>query len=47
MLFNNHEELTFTQVKEMTNIDDKEILQALLYLCSPKQKIIDKQDAKK
>lgn len=47
MLFNTHSELTFTQVKEMTNIDDTEIVQALLYLCSPKQKIIDKADAKK
>ena len=26
MLFNNYSELTFTQVKEMTNIDDQEIV---------------------
>ena len=47
MLFNNHEELTYTQVKEMTNIKEKEILKALLSLCNPNKKIIDKQDAKK
>jgi len=47
MLFNKHPELTFTQVKEMTNIPDSEILPALIYLCNPKQKIIDKENSKK
>ena len=47
MLFNKHQELTFTQVREMTNIPDNEIKQSLVYLCNPTKKILDKEDAKK
>ena len=47
MLFNNYDELTFTQVKEMTNIEEREIVNALIFLCNPKKKIIDKENAKK
>ena len=43
MLFNKHSELTYTQVKEMTNIPDGELNPALVYLCNPKQMILDKQ----
>ena len=47
MLFNKYTELTFTQVKELTNIPDSEIGPALIYLCNPRQKILDKENIKK
>jgi hypothetical protein len=31
----------------MTNIPDQEIVQALIYLCNPKMKILDKENMKK
>ena len=49
MLFNKNDELTFTQVKDMTNISDKDkdLSSALMYLCNPKLKILDKENLKK
>lgn len=43
MLFNTYSELTFQKVKELTNIPEGELLPALIYLCNPRQKIIEKE----
>jgi hypothetical protein len=42
MLFNNHQELKFEQMKELTNIPESQILFHLKYFCNPKQKILEK-----
>jgi cullin 3 len=47
MLFNKYSDLTYKQVKELTNIPEGEISPALVYLCNPKQKILDKENMKK
>lgn len=47
LLFNKHSELTYTQVKEYTSIPEGELNNALVYLCNPKQKILDKENMKK
>ena len=47
LLFNKHEQLTFSEIKVKTNIPDTEILQQLIFLCNPRQKILDKENMKK
>jgi hypothetical protein len=47
LLFNKHNELTFTQIKQMTNIPDGELNPALIHLCNPKQRVLEKEDMKK
>jgi hypothetical protein len=34
-------------VKELTSIPEAELNNALMYLCNPKQKILDKENMKK
>ena len=38
LLFNNHEELTYLQVKQLTGISETGIQHALFWLCNPKNK---------
>jgi hypothetical protein len=47
LLFNKHNELTYTQIKQMTNIPESELNPALLYLCNPKTRVIEKENMKK
>lgn len=46
MLFNRNTELTFTQIKDATNIPEADLKEALKYMCNPKIKILDKENAK-
>ena len=45
-LFNKHQVLTFNQIKEFSAIPDAELNPALIYLCNPKQRILDKENKK-
>lgn len=47
LLFNKHNELTYTQIKQMTNIPESELNPALIYLCNPKNRVIEKENMKK
>ena len=46
-LFNKHNTLTYDEVKNHSAIPESELNNALLYLCNPKQKILDKENMKK
>jgi cullin 3 len=46
-LFNKHNTLTYDEVKNHSAIPEGELNNALLYLCNPKQKILDKENMKK
>lgn len=46
-LFNKYAELTYTQIKEYGAFQEAELNSALLYLCNPKQKILEKENMKK
>jgi len=46
-LFNKYDSLTFNDLKEYSAIPDSELNNALLYLCNPKMKILDKENMKK
>lgn len=46
MLFNKHNELTYTEIKDATNIPEADLKEALKYLCNPRQKILEKENAK-
>lgn len=46
MLFNTHEELTVSQVKELSGLPEQELTKQLKYLCNPKMKIIAKANPK-
>lgn len=46
MLFNRHAVLTYTEIKDATNINDADLKEALKYLCNPKLKILDKENGK-
>lgn len=46
MLFNRNAEMTFSEIKEATNIPENELKESLKYMCNPKQKIIAKQNPK-
>lgn len=45
-LFNKYQSLTYNQIKEYTAIPEAELNPALIYLCNPKQKILDKENKK-
>ncbi len=45
-LFNRHGTLTYNQIKEYSSIPEAELNPALIYLCNPKQKILDKENKK-
>ena len=45
-LFNRNQTLTYRQIQEMTAIPEAELNPALVYLCNPKQKILDKENKK-
>jgi Cullin family len=45
-LFNRNQTLTYRQIQEMTAIPEQELNPALVYLCNPKQKILDKENKK-
>ena len=47
MLFNRQTSYTYTEVLEQTSIPKEELNAALVYLCNPKQKILDKENMKK
>jgi hypothetical protein len=44
MLFNRHSELSYTDIKEATNIPEADLKEALKFLCNPRQKILDKEN---
>ena len=44
--FNKKSDYTFQELKEITNIPEAELKLALKYMCNPKTKIIDKENAK-
>ena len=46
-LFNKHNTLTYDEVKNHSSIPEAELNNALLYLCNPNQKILDKENMKK
>ena len=46
MLFNRNSEMTFTEIKDATNIPEAELKESLKYMCNPKQKIVQKENAK-
>jgi len=46
MLFNRKTEMTFSEIKEATNIPESELKESLKYMCNPKQKIVLKENAK-
>ena len=46
-LFNKYQTVTYSQLKEYTSIPEADLGNALLYLCNPKQKILDKENMKK
>lgn len=46
MLFNENDELTVNQVKEMSGLPEAELTKQLKHLCNPKQKIISKDNPK-
>jgi cullin 3 len=46
-LFNKNESLTYDEIKNHSAIPESELNNALLYLCNPKQKILDKENMKK
>jgi hypothetical protein len=46
MLFNKHQQLSYTEIKDLTNIPEPDLKEALKYLCNPRQKIIDKENSK-
>lgn len=45
-LFNKYQTLTYNQIKEYSSIPEAELNPALIYLCNPKQKILDKENKK-
>ena len=45
-LFNKHHMLSFNQIKEYSSIPELELTPALIYLCNPKQRILDKENKK-
>jgi len=45
--FNRKSELTYEELKAATNIPEKDLKNALKYMCNPKTKIIDKENMKK
>lgn len=45
-LFNKYQTLTYNQIKEFSSIPEAELNPALIYLCNPKQKILDKENKK-
>jgi cullin 3 len=47
LLFNKYNELTYTQIKQMTNIPEGELNPALIYLCNPKNRVVEKENMKK
>ena len=47
LLFNKYNELSYTQIKQMTNIPEGELNPALIYLCNPKNRVIEKENMKK
>ena len=46
MLFNDADELTVNQVKEMSGLPEQELTKQLKHLCNPKQRIIAKENPK-
>ena len=46
-LFNKYDTLTYTEIKEYGSIPDQELNNALVFLCNPKQKLLDKENNKK
>jgi len=46
-LFNKYDTLTYDEIKNHSAIPESELNNALLYLCNPKQKILDKENMKK
>ena len=47
LLFNKNNEMTYTQIKDATNIPESELNPALIYLCNPKNRVIEKENMKK
>jgi hypothetical protein len=46
-LYNKYDSLTYNDIKEYSSIPESELNAALIFLCNPKQKILDKENAKK
>ena len=46
MLYNRNAEMTFSEIKEATNIPEPELKDCLKYMCNPKMRIIEKENAK-
>ena len=46
MLFNRKEEMTFSEIKDATNISESDLKEALKYMCNPKMRIVEKGNAK-
>jgi hypothetical protein len=46
-LFNKYDTLTYTDIKEYSAIPEAELNNALIYLCNPKLKILEKENMKK
>jgi cullin 3 len=46
-LFNKYVSLSYNDVKEYSSIPENELNNALVYLCNPKQKILEKENGKK
>lgn len=46
-LFNKYDTLTYTEIKEYGSIPDTELGQAMIFLCNPKQKLLEKENNKK
>jgi hypothetical protein len=46
-LFNKYNTLTYEEVKEYSAVPESELNNALVFLCNPKQKILDKENMKK
>lgn len=43
LLFNSYDELTYSQIQQMTNIPENQLNPALIYLCNPKNTVIQKE----
>lgn len=43
LLFNDFAELSYNTIKEKTNIPEAQLLPALVYLCNPKTKLLNKE----
>jgi cullin 1 len=46
ILYNENEQLTFQELKDRCQVDEKDLNEALLKLCNPKVKLLMKEDLK-